>query len=126
MTNDKCLCVSGKKNRHQKHRSQGSTKIKMVFNNDGCVEKMAEPGLLILLTNIHIIHSLCGNFSSGPDILLSELQEIFIQVLLKFVFVLITNRDVNFTEDNTATFNRINFIEIDDKRPVHTHKLLFG
>jgi len=40
----------------------------MVFYYDGCVEKKAEQGVLILLTNIHNNQPIYGYFSSGMDI----------------------------------------------------------
>jgi hypothetical protein len=56
----------------------------------------------------------------------SLLQKILVQVFLKLVFVLIAYRNVGFAEDDTAALDGVDLIEVDNERPVHPHKLIFG
>jgi len=69
----------------------------MGFYYDGCVEKQAEKGLHILLTNIHNVQPISGCLTWE-----SELQKNLIQVLLKFVLVLIAHGNVCLTENKSG------------------------
>ena len=60
-------------------------------------------------------------FSSSEYIL----QKILVQILLKFVFILIAYRDVGFAKNDAATFNGIDPVEVNDKRPMYPHEFFF-
>ena len=48
----------------------------------------------------------------------------FINIILKFLFVTVTDRGYNFSEDNSSTVDERIFVFLYDKRPVYTDKLV--